>query len=36
MKKNPAKWKEALVSPGFMSNYIDKFVGQFQPLLDQK
>ncbi|KAL6314724.1 hypothetical protein AAG906_027071 [Vitis piasezkii] len=25
-----AKWKEALTSPSFMSNYVDKFVGQLQ------
>ena len=36
VKKNHAKWKETLVSPGFMSNYIDKFIGQLQDLQDQK
>ena len=36
VKKNHAKWKETLVSPGFMSNYIDKFIGQLLDLLDQK
>ena len=36
VKKNHAKWKETLVSPGFMSNYIDNFAGQLQDLLDQK
>ena len=32
--KNHAKWKDTLTSQGFMSNYIDNFVGQFQDLLD--
>ncbi|KAJ9671565.1 hypothetical protein PVL29_025327 [Vitis rotundifolia] len=36
VEKNHAKLKETLVSPGFMSNYIDNFVGQLQGLLDQK
>ena len=31
--KNHGKWKETLTSPGFMSNYIDNFVGQLQGLL---
>ena len=35
VKKNHAKWKETLVSPGFMSNYIDNFVEQLHGLLDQ-
>ena len=33
VKKNHAKWKETLMSQGFMSNYIDNFVRQ---LLDLK
>ena len=36
VKKNHGKWEETLVSPGFMSNYIDNFVGQLQDLLDQQ
>ena len=36
VKKNHAKWKETLVSPRFMSNYIDNFVAQLLGLLDQK
>ena len=32
--KNHTKWKETLTSQGFMSNYIDDFVGQLQELLD--
>ena len=32
--KNHTKWKETLTSQGFMSNYIDNFVGQLQELLD--
>ena len=31
--KNHGKLKETLTSPGFMSNYIDNFVGQLQGLL---
>ena len=31
--KNHGKWKDTLTSPGFMSNYIDNFVGQLQGLL---
>ena len=32
--KNHANWKDTLTSQGFMSNYIDNFVGQLQDLLD--
>ena len=31
--KNHGKWKDTLTNPGFMSNYIDNFVGQLQGLL---
>ncbi|CBI20242.3 unnamed protein product, partial [Vitis vinifera] len=34
VRKNHAKWKETFARPGFMSNYVDKFVGQLQGLLD--
>ena len=34
VRKNHAKWKETFASPGFMGNYVDKFVGQLQGLLD--
>ena len=33
VRKNHGKWKETLTSQGFMSNYIDNFVGQLQGLL---
>lgn len=33
VKKNHAKWKEALLNPGFMNNYIDNFAMQLQGLL---
>ncbi|KAL6314737.1 hypothetical protein AAG906_027084 [Vitis piasezkii] len=36
VKKNHAKWKEALTSQSFLNNYVDKFVGQLQGLFDQK
>ena len=36
VKKNHAKWKEALTSQSFLSNYVDNFVGQLQGLLDHK
>ena len=36
VKKNHAKWKEALTSQSFLSNYVDNFVGQLQGLFDQK
>ena len=36
LKKNHYKWKETLVNPGFMKNYIAHFVRQLQELLDKK
>ena len=36
VRKNHARWKETLVRPGFMDNYVDEFVGQLQELLDHK
>lgn len=33
LKKNHAKWKDVLVSPGLMSGYIDRFVQNMQELV---
>ncbi|KAK2996481.1 hypothetical protein RJ639_025727 [Escallonia herrerae] len=32
LKKNHAKWKEALVRPGYMDDYIDKFIDNLHEL----
>lgn len=33
VKKTHAKWKEMLVSPGFMSGYVDEFVHDIEALV---
>ncbi|KAL0399425.1 UNVERIFIED_CONTAM: UDP-glycosyltransferase 79B2 [Sesamum radiatum] len=33
VKENHGKWRETLMSPGFMDNYVDSFIQQLYQLL---